>query len=194
MSPRRKRHRWIGSPPAIRGFKPYGVPVSNNGHISLQFEEYEALQLADYRNLSHEQAAVTMNISRPTFTRIYDSCRKKIAKAFAEGLSILIEGGNVQFDRQWFRCNNCHHVFAGEAPEGLHCPVCGSDEYEYINQTVQSWQELNTPWQGSSNDSVCICTACNYEMQHIRGIPCTSLKCPECGKPMVRKQGYRHKT
>jgi predicted DNA-binding protein (UPF0251 family) len=159
-------------------------------HTSLQFEEYEALQLVDYKDLSHEEAAATMNISRPTFTRIYDSCRKKIAKAFAEGLSIIIEGGNVQFDKQWFRCNDCHHLFPGEVVESQVCPACGSKTIEYINQTVQGWQEINRPGGRSSPGTFkCICTVCKKEVEHIRGIPCASLKCPECGKPMVKKHG-----
>ncbi|MBL7113552.1 MAG: DUF134 domain-containing protein, partial [Bacteroidales bacterium] len=114
MSPRRKRHRRVGSPPVIKGFKPFGLPFNQAEGVTLHFEEYEALQLADYKNLSQEDAAKIMNVSRPTFTRIYDSCLKKIARAFAEGRSIVIGGGDVQFDKEWFRCDECNLLFTSD--------------------------------------------------------------------------------
>ena len=92
MSPRRKRFRRIGSPPILRGLKPIGVPLVETDMISVLFDEYEALRLIDYENLSHEKAANLMNVSRPTFTRIYNSCLKKVARGLAEGKSIIIEG------------------------------------------------------------------------------------------------------
>ncbi|HKL37266.1 MAG TPA: DUF134 domain-containing protein, partial [Bacteroidales bacterium] len=68
MSPRPKRHRKLGKPPKLMGFKPMGVPMSLSENISVQYEEYEALRLADYEDLSHAEAAQKMNVSRPTFT------------------------------------------------------------------------------------------------------------------------------
>ena len=60
------------------------------GSVEL-LEEYEAIRLADYEN-SHEEAAQRMNISRPTFTRLYDKARKH-SPAFIESKSIVIRGG-----------------------------------------------------------------------------------------------------
>ncbi len=34
---------------------------------------------------------------------------------------------------------------------------------------------------------VCRCTNCGYTKPHERGVPCTQLKCPECGAGMVRE-------
>jgi len=99
MSPRRKRYRRISALPSIQGYKPIGIPRKQIGEVVLLFEEYEALKLADYENLTQEEAAKRMDISRPTFTRIYDSCRKKLARAFIEGKAILIEGGDVRFEK-----------------------------------------------------------------------------------------------
>ena len=38
-----------------------------------------------------------MNISRPTFTRLIDQARKKIAQAIIEGKGIEIKGGPVNY-------------------------------------------------------------------------------------------------
>ena len=38
---------------------------------------------------------------------------------------------------------------------------------------------------GASN--FCVCPACGAKASHERGIPCTQVKCPQCGKPMVRE-------
>ena len=35
--------------------------------------------------------------------------------------------------------------------------------------------------------NVCVCPNCGYEESHVRGIPCTSKKCPRCGTMMVGK-------
>ncbi len=100
MSPRNKRIRRVGSPPVLKGFTPVGVPIKKDNVLSILFEEYEAFRLIDYSGLSQEEASKIMNVSRPTFTRIYNSCLKKLAKAFAEGITIHIKGGNVVFDKE----------------------------------------------------------------------------------------------
>ena len=100
--PRPKRSRKMFSLPLTEGFKPIGVRVKNTETLILLHEEYEALKLADYNNLSQEEAAKRMNVSRPTFSRIYDKARKTIAKAFVEGKIIIIKGGDFFID------NNLH--------------------------------------------------------------------------------------
>ena len=34
----------------------------------------------------------------------------------------------------------------------------------------------------------CICVKCGYKTEHQRGVKCTTLKCPECGHVMARKE------
>ncbi|MBU8920492.1 MAG: hypothetical protein KOO63_01410 [Bacteroidales bacterium] len=34
----------------------------------------------------------------------------------------------------------------------------------------------------------CVCASCGHKVAHAQGTKCTSLKCPECGKPMVREE------
>lgn len=160
-------------------------------HISIQYEEYEALRLADYENLSHEEAAKQMNVSRPTFTRIYEKIRKKVAQAFVEGKTILIEGGNVEFDKQWFRCTSCHTVF--HVPEGKKpiCTSCGFENVENINEAVKIWQNRQRRHRGhgwqEAEEKNCICPSCNNEVEGKPGIPCREFTCPNCGNYLTRK-------
>ena len=70
--PNRRRHRRIKMPLVMEGFKPFGIPMRELEPVVLLFEEYEAIRLADYENLTQEEAAKKMDISRPTFTRVYD--------------------------------------------------------------------------------------------------------------------------
>ena len=187
MSPRSKQDRKVISPPVLKGFKPIGVPFSDAAVISLLYEEYEALRLADYSGLKQEEAAKLMNISRPTFTRIYSSCLKKLARAFTEGRAIVIEGGDVEFDKQWYRCNDCTTVFHHPDEGNLHCIACQSESIEHINQSIRDWkveQESEKPRSG--HVEYCICPKCDYRRLHEAGVPCFSNSCPHCSIPLIR--------
>ena len=70
--PRPKRNRCIEHPPIMEGFKPFGIPMTKLEPIILLYEEYESMRLADYEGLTQAQAAEQMQVSRPTFTRIYE--------------------------------------------------------------------------------------------------------------------------
>ena len=122
---RPKQFRKIVSPPLMTGFKPFGIPRAQLEEVVLHYDEYEAVRLLDYEGLMQEQAAEKMNVSRPTLTRIYESARKTIAKAFVEGKMIVIEGGNVDFGRQWFRCQKCYKLIDG-VENHIPCKNCVS--------------------------------------------------------------------
>lgn len=34
----------------------------------------------------------------------------------------------------------------------------------------------------------CVCASCGYTQAHEQGVKCTTIKCPECGKPLIRKE------
>ena len=72
-------------------FKPCGMPRANLDFVLLTKDEMEAIRLADYKGMYQEEAAKEMEISRPTFSRILNSARKKIATALLEGKAIEIE-------------------------------------------------------------------------------------------------------
>jgi len=41
---------------------------------------------------------------------------------------------------------------------------------------------------GYSVGGNCICAKCGTKLPHQQGIPCTQLKCPNCGNPMIREE------
>ncbi|MCK4662986.1 MAG: DUF134 domain-containing protein [Bacteroidales bacterium] len=188
MSPRPKRYRKIRKPPVLRGYKPLGMPVINGEYISVLYEEFEALRLADYENLSQENASEKMNISRPTFTRIYDNVRKKIAKAFIEGKMLMFEGGNVKFDKEWYRCSDCHFLFYIKAGEEIICKNCNSQNIEHINESIRNWHLRNRcKNRNKSQSKTCICSECGLKITGKQGVPCRKIKCPECQIPLTKE-------
>lgn len=130
--PRRKRYRRLLAPPSIKGLSVYG-PKNRSEQVILYFEEYEAIKLLDYDNLTQEEAAVCMDISRPTLTRIYESARNKVARSMVEGKDLVIRGGNFQFDENWYHCNSCQAKFNLIADTEKKCPVCNSSDIISLN-------------------------------------------------------------
>jgi predicted DNA-binding protein (UPF0251 family) len=132
MSPRPNRLRKVSNPPVISGFKPYRDKAidENAGTVFLQYEEYEALRLCDYEKLNHQQASVQMAISRPTLTRIYSRARQKVAEAFVMGKQIIIEGGKIYFDSDWYACNSCGCYFNNpdKTIRITTCPLCKGND------------------------------------------------------------------
>ncbi len=119
--------RIVSGLPAKRYFKPIGVPRRELCEVVLSVDEYEAIRLADGEGLYHEQAAALMNISRPTFGRILQSARRKIAEALVNGKAIRIEGGVIEVaDMRRFQCDRCGRSW--EVPHGggrpEECPYC----------------------------------------------------------------------
>jgi predicted DNA-binding protein (UPF0251 family) len=123
---RNKKDRLIQMAPHFCGFNPKGVQSKPGSKVSINFEEYEALNLCDYELLNQAEAAKLMNISRPTFTRIYESVRRKIAKAFIEGSSIIFEDGNSSVS-DWLKCSNCQITFTVLDNSNKSCPFCKSN-------------------------------------------------------------------
>jgi len=132
--PRRKRSRKVVAPPGFKGYKPYGH-IENNKVIELNYEEYEAIKLADYDILNHEKASQVMGISRATFARIYESARRKIAKALVESSEIKAVYGHAELNSDWLLCNKCHARFNLPEKQKHQCPICQSNQLEYINET-----------------------------------------------------------
>jgi len=133
---RPKKVRRVMNIPTVSGFRPYGGMHTSQKKkpIFLLCEEYESLRLHDYKKFTHQEASEFMHISRPTFTRIYMTAREKIATAFAEGRQICIEGGKVQFDKEWYFCNTCDSLFNITIDFAQICPLCGNKNVsEYSN-------------------------------------------------------------
>ncbi|MDP4206634.1 MAG: DUF134 domain-containing protein [Bacteroidota bacterium] len=130
---RTKKERLIERAPNFNGFKPFGVQNETKTKVLLYLEEYEAIKMCDYLLLSQAEAASRMNVSRPTVTRVYQSARRKIAKAMVEASIICIEGGHANIHTLWYKCPHCSIKFSilPEAP--AMCPLCNSLEIEKID-------------------------------------------------------------
>ncbi|QZT37628.1 DUF134 domain-containing protein [Halosquirtibacter xylanolyticus] len=127
--PRQRRLRKVVSPPKFKGYKPYGAREQKSPQEEeLLYEEYEALKLADYDLMNHAEAATLMGVSRATFARIYESARRKLARAFVETKEIRMAYGNAEMDQDWYICNNCYARFT--IPEQVpndRCPLCNAE-------------------------------------------------------------------
>jgi predicted DNA-binding protein (UPF0251 family) len=88
---RPKKERCIRCQPNALYFKPRGIPLIQLEEVGLSLDELEAIRLADYEGLYHEQAAEKMKISRPTFGRILSEARRKLAETLVEGKALRIE-------------------------------------------------------------------------------------------------------
>lgn len=133
--PRPKKKRKVNYPPKMLGFKPFGIRFRDAEHVIMQFEEYEALKLVVYDNLSQDEAAEKMEVSRPTLTRIYNSALKKIGQGFVEGKSILIEGGDFEFEEDWYKCKTCFKLTVGKdnGPKCDDCPPSNTEDLVNLN-------------------------------------------------------------
>jgi uncharacterized protein len=91
--------RRVQCAPACTYFKPRGVPLCELEEVCLGLDELEALRLADLEGMYQEQAAERMHVSRPTFARIVEAARRKVAEAVVLGRALKLEGGNVRMRR-----------------------------------------------------------------------------------------------
>lgn len=132
---RPQKTRKINNPPKMKGFRPFGMQSCVKESISLKYEEYESLRLVNYEMLPQTVAAKQMNVSRPTFTRIYNRALKLIAKSFVEGKAIEIVGGNYQLDKDWYRCRKCFKLIQGieNHTRCKNCTAYGESELIKLN-------------------------------------------------------------
>ncbi|MGB9813131.1 MAG: DUF134 domain-containing protein [Thermovenabulum sp.] len=129
--PRPPKWRRVQFLPEITYFKPAGVPLKQLDEVKLTVEELEAIRLKDLEGLEQEECAEKMGISRPTFFRIINSARSKIADALVNGKAIRIEGGNFKIS-QLVRCLKCGNVWQeisiDDKKEDIKCPSCNNKE------------------------------------------------------------------
>lgn len=100
IMPRPRICRRVWFEPNVTYFKPARVPLRELEEVILAVEELEAIRLKDFEGLEQEEAAKKMSISQPTFFRLLDSARKKIADAMINGKAIKIEGGVYKLSKK----------------------------------------------------------------------------------------------
>ncbi len=93
---REKNLRNITFKPTFKSYIPENI--EQNGVTILLDEEMEALYLMDVLDVYQEEAAISMGISRPTFTRILKNARQKLTNALISGHKISIQDGKLEFN------------------------------------------------------------------------------------------------
>jgi predicted DNA-binding protein (UPF0251 family) len=129
--------RRVAQIPQVDYFKPAGIPLRILDEVCLSVEEAEAIRLKDLEGLQQEECAARMRISRPTFHRVLESARQKVADALLNGKAIRIEGGNFQLAMRRFRCGNDGQEWevpfeAMVAGPPSACPSCNSPNIQPI--------------------------------------------------------------
>lgn len=119
---RPRKCRWVESKPGITFFKPQGIPLRSLEQTVITVDELEAMRLADYLEMTQEEVAQKMQVSRPTVTRMLARAHRAVAEALVHGKAICIEGGDYRLGQQ---CNSCGQWAEqeGEAP-GQDCCTC----------------------------------------------------------------------
>lgn len=138
---RPQKNRIVKIDPQISYFKPRGVPMIHLEQVQVTVDELEAIRLADFLGMSHEQAGEQMGVSRATFGRIIEQARKAVADALIHGKAISVEGGNYKrveprSDRV-FLCDHCQYRWEEplDSRRPHECPSCGGQDLAGIEHT-----------------------------------------------------------
>lgn len=142
--PRPPKIRNIKNIPEITFFKPAGIPMRDLEEEHLKMEEVEAIRLKDLKNLTQQECAEKMKISRPTFHRILVSAREKIARGLIQGKGIRFKGGEYRLIGK-YKCKNCGAIVNFSSTPHRHrhgknrgnsktCPKCDSPSLEHLDE------------------------------------------------------------
>jgi uncharacterized protein len=136
------RTRKVSQPPLFTNFKPSGVQRKFLKKTELSIDEFEAIRLADYLGLEHQEAAEKMQVSRPTFTRLIKKARQRIAQAIIDGMELVIVGGNIELVNSIHHCQDCgEKVQQPVKTKTAPCEECGS---ENVNNLAVPFIEQQT--------------------------------------------------
>jgi len=125
---RPRKCRWVETQPCATFFKPRGVPLRLCEQTVITVDELEALRLADFQEMTQEEVAKKMQVSRPTVTRMLARARRAVADALVHGKAICIQGGDYRLGRQ---CDACGQWAALETAAEFCCscePAAGEPD------------------------------------------------------------------
>ena len=126
---RPKKCRWVETEPGVTFFKPRGIPLRSLEQTTVTVDELEAMRLADFLEMTQEEVAQKMQVSRPTVTRMLARARRAVADALAHGKAICIEGGDYRLGQQCEFCGQWSESEGKAAPsECCTCQVQPGDE------------------------------------------------------------------
>src|SRR4030042_6585236 len=90
---RPKKCRLVETEPGVTFFKPRGIPLRSLEQTVITVDELEAMRLADFLEMTQEEVARKMQVSRPTVTRMLARAHRIVAGAPVHGKAICIGGG-----------------------------------------------------------------------------------------------------
>ncbi|MDN5357096.1 MAG: uncharacterized protein PWR17_265 [Candidatus Methanomethylophilaceae archaeon] len=94
--PRPKKWRNVCCLPESREYGPLDRDFGADEAIKMTVEEFEAVRLIDHVEMSQEECAERMCVSRTTVQDIYSKARRKLACSLVEGAPLIIEGGRYR--------------------------------------------------------------------------------------------------
>ena len=83
--------RIIQSIPEYSSFHTDGIPSGEE--VILSTDEFEVIRLIDKNQMTQEEAAKEMGVSRATIAAIYQKAREKVSLLIVDGRSLSIKGG-----------------------------------------------------------------------------------------------------
>lgn len=127
---RPKKYRKIKCNPGALYFKPRGIPMNYLEEVILEADEVEAIRLGDLEGLSQEEAAEKMKISRPTFGRIINRARLKIADGILNGKALRLSEDLAEklSETLLFKCKDCGYKTRVNRYDKIECcPNCSTN-------------------------------------------------------------------
>ena len=145
--------RHVNHAPAAVYFKPAGVPACLLEQVTLTLDEVEALRLADLQGLYQAPAAEQMKISRPTFTRIIEVARRKVAEALIHGKALRLEGGAVVIKGEHIMANQDGTGPNQQTQQGKGRGLCGCGQRRSQRGQGRGRCRQNPPTAGTATES-----------------------------------------
>ncbi len=125
---RPKKCRWVETEPGVTFFKPRGIPLRALEQTTITVDELEAMRLADFLEMTQEEVAQKMQVSRPTVTRMLARAHRALAEALVHGKAICIEGGDYRLGRQCASCGQWADKEDGEPSLDCCCQLLEEQE------------------------------------------------------------------
>jgi predicted DNA-binding protein (UPF0251 family) len=128
---RPKKCRWVEIEPGVTFFKPRGIPLRSLQQIVITVDELEAMRLADFLEMTQEEVAQKMQVSRPTVTRMLSRAHRAVAEALVHGKAICIQGGDYRVGQQCQACGQWYIQGTGDSDsQGCACQSSEGDEQQ----------------------------------------------------------------
>lgn len=105
--PRPRKWKKVCCLPESEIFGPLTKSNIQNEVTIMKIEEYETIRLIDLEQLTQEECAEKMQVSRATVQKLYQDARNKIAESLVNGNLLKIEGGDYQLYSDSERGNSC---------------------------------------------------------------------------------------